>query len=94
MAQLSVADYVLPTLLHQEWCALLMLGYLWDVGNTAFKKSQVCEKMKHLMAECLDEFQGDVSVNDLQGFWRGKELASVIRRNKKFFGSWLRWVST
>lgn len=83
MAQLSVADYVLPTLLHQEWDALLMLGYLWDVGNTVSKKSQVCKKMKHLMAECLDEFQGDVSVDDLQGFWRGRELASLSDEEKQ-----------
>ncbi|PBK85146.1 hypothetical protein ARMGADRAFT_1036630 [Armillaria gallica] len=35
------------------------------------------------MAGWLDEFQGDVNVDDLQGFWRGKELASLSDEKKQ-----------
>lgn len=83
MARLSVAEYVSPTLFHQEWCALLMLGYLWDTGNTASKKLQVCDKVRHLMAGCLEEFPGEMNVDDLRGFWRGKEFTALTDNEKQ-----------
>ncbi len=60
-----------------------MLGYLWDSGNTASKKSQVCDKVRHLMAGCLDEFLGEMSMDDLQGFWRGKEFTALTNNEKQ-----------
>lgn len=65
MARLSMAEYLPPTLLHQEWRALLMLGHLWESGNTDSKKAQVWDKVKRLMAGCMDEFRLDVNVDNV-----------------------------
>ncbi len=83
MARFSVVEYLPPTLLHQEWWALLMLGYLWESGNTDSKKAQVWDKVKHLMAGCMDEFGSDVNVDNVRGFWKGKEFALLTENEKR-----------
>ncbi len=81
--QLAIPNFQPPTLLHQEWRALLMLPYLWDSGNTTSKGAQVREKVKHLMSGCFDEFSDDLNLNELRGFWRGKEFGTLADTDKQ-----------
>ncbi len=80
---LAIPNFQPPMLLHQEWHALLMLPYLWDSGNTTSKGTQVREKVKHLMSGCFDEFSDDLNLNELQGFWRGKEFGTLADTDKQ-----------
>ncbi|PBK84045.1 hypothetical protein ARMGADRAFT_1037406 [Armillaria gallica] len=66
-----------------EWWALLTLPYLWDSVNTNTKSALVHKKVQHLMAGCCGEFDGSIDVNNLQGYWQGKEFGTLTANNKK-----------
>ncbi|PBK70797.1 hypothetical protein ARMSODRAFT_974057 [Armillaria solidipes] len=83
LARLSVLDYVPPTLLHQEWRALLTLPYLWELGNKDTKSAQVREKVKRLMSGCCEEFEGDINIDELRGTWRDKEFGTLTENGKR-----------
>ncbi len=56
-----------------------MLSYLWESGNVNSKKAQVQEKVKHLIAGCLNKFEDTVNLDDLHGFWNGVEFSALTK---------------
>ncbi len=61
---------------------LLTLPYLWDSSNTVTKLAQLQDKVKHLMAGCCNKFDREINVDELRGYWRGKEFRTRTENEK------------
>ncbi len=76
IARLTLPSYLPPTLLHQDWRALLTLGYVFETDKSDTKCSKRREKVLHLMQGCCGEFELRELITEQRPNWRGKPYSS------------------
>lgn len=82
-ARLTVTERVPANMYHQEWRAVLALGFLHSAGESGGKAMKRCQEVRKMMDGYLDDFPlcGDNEVST--AFWKGKAYQSLTTEERQ-----------